>query len=208
MFKAEINQQVLENQRQMLRAAMVADSEMGDRLREVIAEEMKKARNRIVGQIKFDNGDPRGMAHAIRRTVYKELLGGSVWIPSPKTPLKGSRSNYEPPRKLRPGQRGGNRRLRSQRTDDIMHYGPLDRGWILRMVNAGTRPRYANGRNGKWGKSGGNRTFFKLQEQGDYYRGSIGARNFFGTIGNRELETALNNLSKMINEEFKKLFKN
>ena len=69
MFKAEINHQVLENQRQMLRAAMVADSEMGDRLREVIAEEMKKARNRIVGQIKFDNGDPRGMAHAIRRTV-------------------------------------------------------------------------------------------------------------------------------------------
>lgn len=208
MFKAEINQQVLENQRQMLRAAMVADSEMGNRLREVIAEEMKKARNRIVGQIKFDNGDPRGMAHAIRRTVYKNLLGGSVWIPSPKTPKKGSRSNYEPPRKLRPGQRGGNRRLRSQRTDDIMHYGPLDRGWILRMVNAGTRPRYANGRNGKWGKSGGNRTFFKLQEQGDYYRGSIGARNFFGTIGNRELDIALNNLSKMINEEFKKLFKN
>ena len=208
MFKAEINHQVLENQRQMLRAAMVADSEMGDRLREVIAEEMKKARNRIVGQIKFDNGDPRGMAHAIRRTVYKNLLGGSVWIPSPKTPKNGSRSNYEPPRKLRPGQRGGNRRLRSERTDDIMHYGPLDRGWILRMVNAGTRPRYANGRNGNWGKSGGNRTFFKLQEQGDYYRGSIGARNFFGTIGNRELDTALSNLSKMINEEFKKLFKN
>lgn len=208
MFKAEINHQVLENYLQMLRAAMVADSEMGDRLREVIAEEMKKARNRIVGQIKFDNGDPRGMAHAIRRTVYKNLLGGSVWIPSPKTPKKGSRSDYEPPRKLRPGQRGGNRRLRSQRTDDVMHYGPLDRGWILRMVNAGTRPRYANGRNGNWGKSGGNRTFFKLQEQGDYYRGSIGARNFFGTIGNRELDIALSNLSKMINEEFKKLFKN
>ena len=68
-------------------------------------------------------------------------------------------------------------------------------------------PRYANGRNGKWNKSGNNSTFFKLQEQGDYYRGSIASRNFMSRLGNPSMQRAIQNLSKMVDEEFDKLFK-
>ena len=46
--------------------------------------------------------------------------------------------------------------LRSQRTDDILHLMPTERGFIFRMVNTGTRPRYANGRNGNWDRKGNN----------------------------------------------------
>jgi hypothetical protein len=73
-------------------------------------------------------------------------------------------------------------------------------------VNSGTNPRYAAGRNGFW-KGSGNRTFSRLQEEGTYYRGSIAPRNFFGTVGAREMQMAVENLSKVIGEEFDKLFK-
>ena len=206
MIGLEINNELLTNQMRVLQAASVVDSELGKRLREVIAAEMKAARDRIVSSFKFKNGDPRGAAHSVRRVIYKKILGGNINILDRH--IAGSPSSYEAPRKVYPGvggQRGGNRMLRSQRTQDILHYGPLDRGFILRMVNSGTNPRYANGRN----VTGGNRNmrnFFKLQEQGDYYRGSIAARNFFGTNGSREIEHALNNLSTIIEQEFNKLF--
>ena len=102
------------------------------------------------------------------------------------------------------GYRGGNRRLRSQRTDDVMHYGPMDRDFILYYVDQGTNPRYANGRNGKWTK-GGNRTFAKLQAEGDYFRGSIAPRNFFSQSGPRAMQQAVENLGQIIDEEWKKI---
>lgn len=193
----------------VLQAASTIDSELGQRLREAIAAEMKAARDRIVGDIKFDNGDPRGTAQSVRRVVYQKILGGNVNILN-RRQASGSRSTYEAPRKVYPGMkghRGGNRMIRSKRTDEILHYGPVDRGWILRMINSGTNPRYANGRNGKWGKrGGGNRTFARLQEEGDYYRGSISARNFFGTKGEPQMQKALSNLQGIIEDEFNKIF--
>ena len=120
----------------------------------------------------------------------------------------GGTQSYEAPRKVYPGMkghRGGNRMLRSQRTQSILDLPGSDRGFILRFVNSGTYPRYANGRNGKWTKTG-NRTFAKLQEAGDYYRGAIAPRNFFGTNGEREIKVAMNNLTRLIDEEFEKVF--
>ena len=202
-----IDDTLISNVADNLRAAMTTDPKMRKVIQQHIREALWDARKEMINSVNIANGDHRQSLRAIRNSVYDKILGGQINIKKAKSE-HGSGNSYTPPRKLTPGQRGGNRRPRSERTEQINRGSPLDRGWILRMVNAGTRPRYANGRNGKWGKSGGNRTFFKLQEQGDYYRGSIGARNFFGTIGRRELETALSNLSKMINEEFKKLFKN
>ena len=201
----EINNQILENQMRALQACMTVDSEMGKRLRELIFQELKRVRNDIAGGLKFANGDPRGTRGAVKRYVASKYLGGVVSILGDNK--SGSRNSYEAPRKLRPGQRGGNRRHRSQRTDDILHYGPDMRNFILRYINSGTHPRYANGRNGTWNKLGGNRTFFKLQEQGDYYRGSIAPRNFMNTLGKPSMQRALENLSKMVDEEFNKLFK-
>ena len=201
----DINNQILENQMHALQACMTVDSEMGKRLRELIFQELKRVRYDIAGGLKFANGDPRETRRAVKRYIASKYLGGIVSIRDGKK--SGSRNSYEAPRKLRPGQRGGNRMIRSQRTDDMLHYGPDERSFILRYINSGTRPRYANGRNGKWNKRGGNRTFFKLQEQGDYYRGSIAPRDFMSSLGKPSMRRAVENLSRMIDEEFDKLFK-
>lgn len=200
----EVNSQVFENQRRILQALTVVNSEMSQRLRESIFNELKKVRDNISSSIHFKNGDPRGTAKAVKRYIARKYMGGVVSILSSRQ-ASGVRNTYEEPRKLRPGQRGGNRMLRSLRTESILGLAPQDRGFILRMVNSGTHPRYANGRNGKW-KNGNNRTFFKLQEDGTYYRGSISPRNFFAQEGHRQMEAAVQNLSKMIDEEFQKLF--
>ena len=201
MVGLEVDTQMLENQRLALQACMTVDSELGKRLREHIFQELKRIRNDVSGGLKFANGDPRGTRGAVKRYVAGKYLGGVVSILDGKK--SGSKNSYEAPRKLRPGQRGGNRMLRSQRTDDMLHYGPDERGFILRFVNSGTIPRYANGRN----VSGRNmRNFFKLQEEGDYYRGSIAARNFMDRLGSPSMQKAIDNLSKMIDEEFNKLF--
>lgn len=201
MVGLEVDTQMLENQRLALQACMTVDSELGKRLREHIFQELKRIRNDVAGGLKFANGDPRGTRGAVKRYVAGKYLGGVVSILDGKK--SGSKNSYEAPRKLRPGQRGGNRMLRSQRTDDMLHYGPDERGFILRFVNSGTIPRYANGRN----VSGRNmRNFFKLQEEGDYYRGSIAARNFMDRLGSPAMQKAVDNLSKMIDEEFNKLF--
>lgn len=201
MVGLEVDTQMLENQRLALQACMTVDSELGKRLREHIFQELKRIRNDVAGGLKFANGDPRGTRGAVKRYVAGKYLGGVVSILDGKK--SGSKNSYEAPRKLRPGQRGGNRMLRSQRTDDMLHYGPDERGFILRFVNSGTIPRYANGRN----VVGRNmRNFFKLQEEGDYYRGSIAARNFMDRLGSPSMQKAVDNLSKMIDEEFNKLF--
>lgn len=201
----DINNQILENQKHALQACMTVDSEMAKRFRELIFQELKRVRYDIAGGLKFDNGDPRGTRGAVKRYIASKYLGGVVSILDGKT--SGRKNSYEAPRKLRPGQRGGNRMIRSQRTDDMLHYGPDERGFILRFINSGTHPRYANGRNGKWNRRGDNSTFFKLQEQGDYYRGSIAPRNFMNTLGKPSMQRALENLSRMVDEEFDKLFK-
>jgi hypothetical protein len=205
MIHAEIDRQILENHKLALQACMTVDSEMGKRLRELIFQELKRVRNDIAGRLKFANGDPRGTRGAVKRYIASKYLGGVVRIMDGKA--SGNRNSYEAPRKLRQGQRGGNRMIRSKRTDDILHYGPDERGFVLRFINSGTHPRYANGRNGKWNKQGNNSTFFKLQEQGDYFRGSIAPRNFMSRLGTPAMQKAVENLSRMVDEEFDKLFK-
>ena len=88
--------------------------------------------------------DPRKAYKAVRYAVYKRIFGGQVNIlPSRKT-VKG---HYEPQRKGLP-KRGGNRRTRSKRTQDLLDYEGISRGFVLRFLNAGTRVRYAGyGRN-------------------------------------------------------------
>ena len=198
----EINNEYFENQQDVLKALTAVDSSFHKRLRELIYQELKASRNAIAEGIKFDNGDPRGTRHAVKRYIATKYLGGVVSIKDGAT--AGKTNSYEPPRKLRPGQRGGNRMQRSKRTHAMMHYGPQDRGMILRFVNSGTNPRYAAGRNVS-GK-GNRRAFFKMQEEGDWYRGSIAPRNFFARMGQPVMERAAKQLGRMIEEEFSKLF--
>ncbi len=206
----EVYSEAFDRQQRAIEALMTTDPQMQKNLRQTIFLELKAARDRVVNDIRFANGDPRGTAHAVKRYVAAKYLGGVISILDGKEG-SGGRSTYEAPRKVYPGvggQRGGNRMIRSTRTDDILHYGPSKRGFILRMVNSGTRPRYANGRNGNWSRNGSNKRFFQLQEEGDYYRGSIEARNIFRRMGDREIQIAADRLRNIIETELNKLMGN
>lgn len=120
--------------------------------------------------------DPRRAYAAVRHSVYKRILGGHVNILNRRRGAVKRMSIYRPPRKLRPGQRGGNRRPRSARTNQIDGYTGLDRGFILRIVNAGTdkrQTRYGN-------------------------RGSIQARNWFAPSSQKAVGHAADEFAKLV----------
>ena len=107
---------------------------------------------------------------AARRTIANDAKGGNT---------------YEPQRKLRPRQRGGNRLPRSQRTQQIMSYDGSDRAFILRFLNQGT-----TGRTTRFG-----------------YRGRIAPRNFFSTSSHTAMQQAPSELTKLIDDLIKQEIK-
>lgn len=159
-------------------AALSSSPEMEKKLRQIVRDEIAAARAGMVNRARNALGnDPRGAAQSVRSSVYKSLLGGQVNILEGRG--GGSSSSYSPPRTLREGQRGGNRRPRSARTEQVDGYGPGQRGFILRFVNSGTserQTRYGN-------------------------RGSIAARNWFRTAGDAELNAAAERIARVIEEE-------
>lgn len=173
----------------VLEQALSTNPKTQKALQKLINEALKEVRPEVVSAIHSSLGsDPRRAAAGVRRIVYRKMLGGDINILNRK---KGASSttSYEPPRKLRPGQRGGNRVPRSRRTDEVMHYGPLDRQWILRLVNEGTGNRKAGTRNGRLH---GN-------------RGAIGPRNFFVRAATPAIQRATEILSNLIDTELEKM---
>ena len=104
-----IDDTIISNQEQNLKAAMSTDPKMRKVIQQHIREALFEARRKMTGDVPFENGDPRGAARSIRTSVYEKVLGGNINI------LTGNKAhgaiNYEPPRKLTPGQRGGNRQM-------------------------------------------------------------------------------------------------
>lgn len=177
MFEFEANEAVILEQQRALEAALSTSPKAQTVLRKIIRKYVMEARAKVVSGIHFKNGDPRGAARAVRTAVYKKVLGANINIFNSRK-AHGSNS-YEPPRKLREGQRGGNRRMRSQDTHRMMSYAPLDRGMILRWVSSGTgdrSTRYGN-------------------------RGAIAARNFFRPLGDRAMGMMRDNLAAAIEKE-------
>ena len=169
----------LEERIRQLGEASTNNPMMQRRIREVIKQVLGRVRKDLQDHAASGlqmQSDPRSAYKAVRFAVYRKLFGGQVNILSPRNAGKGRL--YEPPRKLQPKQRGGNRRTRSDRTTELMSYFGKDRGFVLRFLNAGTdtrRTRYGN-------------------------RGAISARNWFGGASQHQLENAANNLDKMIND--------
>lgn len=185
MFQFEVNDAVVLEQQKVLEAALSTNPKTQKVLQKLIQRALKGIRPEMVAAARNAMAsDPRGAANGIRLTVYKEILGGNINIYNRRSKA-GSMSNYEPPRKLRPGQRGGNRVPRGNRTNTVMHYGPIDRQFILRFINSGTSDRTAGTRGGRLS---GN-------------RGSISARNFFRGAGERALTKAADNLAMLIDTE-------
>ena len=177
MVSLEVNDAVVLEQQQILERALSTNPKTQKALQKLIAQVIKEARDQVVNSTHFDNGDPRGAANSIRRTVYKKILGANINIYNSRK-AHGA-TNYEPPRTLQPGQRGGNRRPRNVKTDRMMHYGPNDRGMVLRWVNSGT-----SGRDTRYGN-----------------RGTIAARNWFKPRGQSALNKAVDNLANLIDTE-------
>ena len=136
--------------------------------------------------------DPRHAAKAVRRTLYKQILGGQINIL----------------RKKRAGNRGsvaGGNRGRLASTERMLSYRGSDRGFILRFINAGTRDRVVTHMNGRSIKRTGtdqrygNPADYKTSTIGS--RGAITGRNFFGPSAQAAIEEA----SKLLQVEFDKI---
>lgn len=197
-----IDDTLISNQEQNLRAAMSTDPKMRKVIQQHIREALFEARRDVMAAFPAEH-DPREARRAIRTSVYDKVLGGNINILTGKK-AHGSNS-YEPPRKLTPGQRGGNRRKRSERTKQIMGYAPLDRGFILRFVNSGTKTRVIGFRN----TVKANRTRYENRvyriNRGDKARtgnrGSIAARNWFMQSAESALGTAAQIIADLIEIE-------
>ena len=189
MVSLEINDAVVLEQKQVLEQALSTNPKTQKVLQKLIRKALMDVRPELVSAARNAmHRDPRGAAHGIRLSVYKKILGGNVNILNMRRKA-GKPTTYEPPRKLQPHQRGGNRVPRGNRTDTVMHYGPHDRQFILRFINSGTSDRMAGSRGGRLSGS----------------RGAIAPRNFFGGAGERALTKAADNLAKLIDTELENM---
>ena len=185
MIGLEINDAVVLEQQKVLEAALSTNPKTQKTLQKLIRKALMEVRPELVSAARGAmSSDPRGAAQGIRTSVYKKILGGNINILNMRKKA-GKPTTYEPPRKLQPHQRGGNRVPRGKRNDTVMHYGPHDRQWILRFINSGTSDRMAGSRGGRLS---GN-------------RGNIAPRNFFRGAGERALAQAADNLANLIDTE-------
>ena len=197
-----IDDTLISNQEQNLRAAMSTDPKMRKVIQQHIREALFAARREVMAAFPADS-DPRESRRAIRTNVYKKVLGGNINILTGKK-AHGANS-YEPQRTLTPGQRGGNRRKRSERTRQIQSYAPLDRGFILRFVNSGTKTRVIGFRN----TIRGNRDRYNSrvtrihsgEHAGTGNRGAIAPRNWFMSAAESALGAAAQTIAELIEIE-------
>ena len=194
-----IDNTIISNQADNLRAAMSTDPKMRKVIQRHIREALFEARRDVMASSPLES-DPRGAIKAIRTSVYEKVLGGNINILNGKK-AHGS-NNYEPPRTLTPGQRGGNRRSRSERTKQIMGYAPLDRGFILRFVNSGTKTRVIGFRNSVKANRARYEKLVTRIHSGDKSRtgnrGAIAPRNWFMQSSESALGNAASNIAEMI----------
>lgn len=199
----------LQEQMKQLDALLASNPEMEKRMQKVIGKVLSRAqremRKDIAGELP---NDPRHAAKAVRKAVYRRILGGNINILRKRRATEGN-STYTPTRTLKSGQRGGNRRLRGERTHRMDSYNASDRGFILYWLNSGTGTRQERGfRNDphrsqvRRGSQGGDvNKYGKTTNTGA--RGSISARNVFasnivalGEFIDRELNKEFSDLLK------------
>ena len=201
MITLDVNDSVILEQQQALEAALSTNPKTQKALQKLIRKTLMEARASLSDYIKtkLANGDPRGAARAVRTSVYKKILGGNINILNSRK-AHGT-NNYEPPRTLSPGQRGGNRRPRSQRTNTVMHYAGEDRQFILRFVDSGTKQRAIERLTEVKRASGGSKFVWRQNASKYGNRESIAPRNFFKTGASPRLIRATEYLADLINEE-------
>lgn len=196
----------LEDQVKKIEKLRTSDPTMAKLLNAEIRAMLRKVRDALSKQagkgLQMDT-DPRQAYKAIQHRLYKRIFGGNVSLLNSRK-LHGE-SNYEPPRTLRPGQRGGNRRKRSERTRKLMSYSGEDRGFILRFLNNGTKVR-AIERLVRIERPNSGAKFKWVQDASKYgKRGSITPRNWFENASQSEMEKYAGELDAYIDNIIMKI---
>ena len=180
----------LTEQIKQLDALLASNPEMEKKMQDVIRRVLTRARNEMRKDVKDDPGlknDPRDAYKAVKKTVYRRILGGNINILRKRRAAAPKPGHFTPTRTLKPGQRGGNRRPRSERTMRMESYYGDDRGFILYWLNSGTNGRGIKGfkkdehrANVKRGSQGGDvNKYGKTFNTGA--RGNIKPRNVFAS---------------------------
>ena len=178
MVSLEINDAVVLEQKQVLEQALSTNPKTQKALQKLIRQVIFEARAKVMASARGKmKRDPRETRLAVRTTVYKQLLGANINMMNSRK--AHGNNDYEPPRRLREGQRGGNRIPRGPKTQRMMSYAGYDRGMVLRWLNTGT-----NGRESRYG-----------------VRGAIAPRNFFMGAAQSALTAAVDHLSQLIDKE-------
>lgn len=172
-----------------LERLLTTDPTMEQYMRTAVSYVLEQARkdvaNDISGKLK---SDPRQAARAVRRSLYKRILGGQVNI------LRKKRAGS--PGSVPPTTRG-----RLAETERYMGYQGSDRGFILRFLNAGTEERITRHMNGH--------RILRTERKGKRQyitsnigsRGSIAGRNFFGPASS----AAMNEAAVLLTKEFERI---
>ena len=174
------------------RSLVLGQKSLYNAVRRYLRDAETELRLLTIGSMGLPN-DPRASRYGVSRDKVrskKGLIYGQIKIYQPKT--AGNRKNtYVQPRKLdqNPHQRGGNRVPRSARTQQMLDYGPRDRGMILRWLSGGTGQRTAGTRNGRLG---GN-------------RGSISPRHYFSRSVNSHVDAVMEHLAQRIDQRIEEL---
>ena len=166
-----------------------------------INPEMDKKVRRIVRQVIMGAMDPvkqaadrqstKLAAQAVRKAVYKKLLGGNINIldgrgrAGSRAPLPPVRHRLEYETNRKGNHRGGNRIPRSRRTEDLLTYQGKDAAFILRFLNSGTPNRHDNGVR---------------------YVGQIAGRRWFEDTSHRALQYASEQFDKLLDALIAKEF--
>lgn len=160
-----------------LERLLISHPEMEKKVRKILSKVVREAAKQVsLSASAAIPNDPRKAANAVRSTTYQMLLGGNVNLYNSRKAGKGQ--PYYPVRRLRDGQRGGNRIPRSRRTEQMMNYVGADRAFILRWLESGTATRTS-----RYGN-----------------RGAIAARNWFTPASDRAMNAAIDHFNTLLEE--------
>ena len=166
-----------------LERLLISHPEMEKKVRKIVRQVLKGAQASVAQAADLQSNKQAAMA--VRKAVYKKLLGGNINILDSRGKA-GTRAPLPPesPRK-KSHDRGGNRMPRTRRTEDLLTYAGKDRAFILRFLNSGTPKRSTNGvRN----------------------VGQIAARGWFDNASYKAIQHAAEQFELLLDELIKKEF--
>lgn len=159
-----------------LERLLLSNRDMEARVRQAVAKALAQARSQVASAARSAIGnDKRGAYRAVRRSVYKQVLGGNISILDGKW-RRGGNAASTPTRAKREGMRGGNRIPRSDRTEQMQSYTGADLAFVLRFLNQGTTTRAS-----RYGN-----------------RGAIAPRNFFEGASAKAVEEAARTFCELV----------